>query len=61
MQTVSNQEFEKMVDERARLEYNRYLRLGQFVPISFLRSQARKKLAYQYRIINHKTNKKDAN
>jgi hypothetical protein len=54
MKEVTNQEFERIVDESARSEHNKYLRLGQFIPQSFLREQARKKLSYQYRIIKSK-------
>jgi hypothetical protein len=53
MKEVTNQEFDKIVDDAARSDHNKYLRLGQFIPLSFLREQARKKLSYQYRIIKH--------
>lgn len=48
---ITQREFENLVDDKAKSEYNLLLRRGQFVPISFLREQARKKLSYQYRII----------
>jgi hypothetical protein len=47
---ISARAFENLVDERARADYNLWLRRGQFVPLSFLREQARKKLGYEYRI-----------
>ena len=50
MKPVTKREFDKLVDEAARTEHNQWMRRGSFVPLSFLRSQARKRLGYEYSI-----------
>jgi len=54
MKEVTQKEFDEMVEDRARSEYNRALRLGRFVPIQFLREQARKKLLYEVKLLPSK-------
>lgn len=55
MEKVTQKEFDKRVENEARLEYNSLLRRGQFVPLSFIRNRVRNKLLYQLTISKEKS------
>lgn len=56
---VTKAEFDRMVQDSAKQEFNKNIRLGRFVPMPFLRNEARKKLEPTCEILGNSTEKRE--